>query len=133
MMNMTEDETEVTMEFFNSLKDAVVGHRVVATDLGQHKDTLVLTLDNGKRIRVSGIYDCCAYGDIDSVTQKLSSENVITNLSLSDEGKSYGNFTIFLLTAIQDREVTVYEIDGSASEGSGYYSYGWELSVEDIS
>jgi len=113
------------------LGDHVVGHRIVnventmsQTGWGSSYPSLVITLDNGKRVKLVGSDDCCAYTELESFllhSEKI--DHMITNVEANDD---YTKWHILADMA------SVLELTVGWSEGSGYYSYGFMIQVEDI-
>lgn len=125
---MYETEKEVFLKFYKNFKDVVIGHRIVDATLSDRKQRLRLTLDSGKVLVIDSIYDCCAYGTIENFVELVKVESVITGAKYTE---TYDKFSVFLLTSLSTNEAS-YQIDGAISEGSGYYSYGFNLTVVDV-
>lgn len=132
------DEDNGTMpEGVQALRDAVIGHKVVKVEKGgaipEKKGTyrwnttadVTLTLDNGKRVALIGVSDCCAHGSVDAFVEKLPlMDHIITDVGTT------GKYTKWhLLTDMED----VLQLDVDWSPGNAfYYAYGVEIEVYEI-
>lgn len=120
---MTYYELEDDVE---ALAAAVVGSKIVAVEHGLegYNKPLELTLDNGKRVTLTGYGDCCAGADVDDFLFNIANaDNVITSVTTSEEGEKW-----FILAGVDE----VLGLDVSYSEGSGYYSFGIAVDVKEI-
>jgi hypothetical protein len=133
-----DDEDNGTMpEGVQALRDAVVGHKIVSAEKGGKLPTkdgyyrwnstadVVLTLDNGKRVGLIGVSDCCAHGSVDAFIQKLPSlDHIITDVGTTEKYTKW-----HILAGMED----VLELDVSWSPGNPfYYAYGVEIEVFDL-
>lgn len=120
-------EQEEVNRFAESLTEAIVGRSVLAVTKAED-GRYALVLDNGAMFEVAGYGECCAYGEIDAIRALSDSQNVITRVSVVEDRKEWDTtfFSVFLLTAWNDE---VYALDGSVSQGTGCYSFGWELTL----
>lgn len=99
------------------LERAVVGHRIVSVE-----DT-VITLDNGKRVRLVEQGDCCAYTELESfLLHPDRVDHIITGV-----GTTNGFDTWHIYADMGD----VLELTVGWSSGSGYYAYGFHIEVEE--
>lgn len=131
---MTDHGDPTLDENLADLRDAVVGHRIVKAEMRVvHSDLgrwtyddygLVITLDNGKEVVLSDTNDCCAYTGVNSFLMSEGfSNNVITSVRAEE------NYTEWFILA---EGIPVMTLDVGWSEGSGYYSYGFRISVRDL-
>lgn len=134
-----DNEDNGTMpEGVQNLRDAVVGHKIVKVEknakLLRPKNgyyrwdstaDLVLTLDNGKRVALIGVSDCCAYGSVEDFAQKLPSlDHIITDVGTTEVYTKW-----HILAGMEDvLELTVGWSPGNAF----YYAYGIEVEVLEL-
>lgn len=134
--NLDEDEDDGTMpNNVAELESAVVGHRIVSAQKeswkqGHYpggyeytKSGLVITLDNGERVRLVDDGDCCAWTGLDAfLLHPERIDHVITGIGTT------GGYTKWHVYAdLGD----VLELDVSWSCGNPfYYGYGFEITVE---
>lgn len=133
---LDEDDDDGTMvESLNDLREAVVGHRIVSIEaLPEHPgysglyggDTAhAITLDNGKRVRISGVGDCCAYTDLEAfLLHPERVDHAITGVGTTDGFTTWHIFCDFGDVA----ELTVKWSCGNPF----YYGYGFTIAVEDL-
>lgn len=120
----------------DSLREAVVGHKIVKVDqnvkikrkngYSWHETAdVVLTLDNGKRVALIGESDCCAYGSVDKVIEKLPlMDHIITDVGTTEI------YTKWHILAMMD---DVLELEVGWSPGNAfYYAYGINVQVLDL-
>ena len=137
------DEDNGTMpEAVQALRDSVVGHKIVKAEKGgtipkkegswrydllrgPTNADVTLTLDNGKRVMLVSVSDCCAYGSVDDFIQKLPTlDHIITDVGTTE---SYTKWHI--LAGMDD----VLELDVSWSPGNAfYYAYGINVEVFEL-
>lgn len=132
---MTDTGDDYLDENLADLRDAVVGHRIVKaemrtvhSDLGRYgaydEYGLVITLDNGKEVVMCDTSDCCAYTGVNSFLMSEGFPNhVITSV------RAENNYFEWFILA---EGIPVMTLDVGWSEGSGYYSYGFSISVRDL-
>ena len=112
----------VMLDNVDSLRDAVVGHKIVSTQWVKRE--FIIGLDNGTRVRLIDTDDCCAYTDLDwFMLNPLNTDHVITRVTDED------NHTVWRIMA-DAREVLKLEVNWS--EGGGYYMYGFDIRVQMI-
>jgi hypothetical protein len=100
------------------LEREVVGHRIVSVEDN------VITLDNGKRVRLVEQYDCCAYTELESfLLHPGRVDHIITGV-----GTTNGFDTWHIYADMGD----VLELTVGWSAGSGYYAYGFHIEVEEV-
>lgn len=133
-----DDEYEDDGSMVASLEDlehAVVGHRIVKVEAGDSSEaptslrdaysTLILTLDNGKRVRLVGFGDCCAGAEIEAfLLHPEMVDHTITGVGTTDR---YSTWHIFADMG-DVLELTV----GWSCGNPFYYVYGISVTVEDI-
>lgn len=113
---MTDEVMDDSLQEFS---DSVVGRRIVSA--AREKFSLHITLDNGKKVTLREAGDCCAYTEVDDFFLDPNSiEHVIT--SVTQEGDHSKWFVLAELNKVMG-------IDVGWSEGSGYYSYGFDIHV----
>ena len=127
-----EDEDNGTMvESLDALRSAVVGHRIVSVET---KDVpsryygmvpaTILTLDDGKRVRLVGNSDCCAYTEVDAF---LLHPELVDHMIMG-VGTTDGYTTWHIYADLGDvLELTV----GWSCGNPFYYGYGFTITVED--
>lgn len=128
---LDEDYDDGTMpENVADLGEKVVGHRIVNVekspsdleDYWTQGDALVITLDNGHKVRLIGTNDCCAYTELETFiwnTDKI--DHVITGVRTAD---GYSTWSIFA-DAGDVLELSV----GWSSGNPFYYGYGFRIDV----
>lgn len=101
----------------DELATAVVGHCIVSVEDN------VITLDNGKRVRMVEQADCCAYTELESfLLHPDRVDHIITGV-----GTTNGFDTWHIYADMGD----VLELTVGWSAGSGYYAYGFHIEVEE--
>lgn len=112
----------------DTLKDAVVGHKIVKVEKVANSDPYyyggdktIITLDNETQVELVGSGDCCAYTELDSfLLNPELVDHAILGVGTTDE---YQTWHIFADMG------DVLKLDVSWSEGSGYYGYGFNIQV----
>ena len=132
------DEDDGTMpEGVENLRKAVIGQRIIKVEKGAKLPTkpgeyrwqttadVMLTLEDGRRVALIGVSDCCASGSVDDFIEKLPvMDHIITDVGTTE---SYTKW--HLLTGMDD----VLELDVSWSPGNPfYYAYGVEIEVFEL-
>jgi hypothetical protein len=114
------------------LAEQVVGHRIVSAEqvdgtrgyCGGGRD-LVITLDNGKRVRLIDTEDCCAYTQLDSFLLAPNSvDHMIMGVGSTDD------YTTWHIYADMG-DVLALNVDWSPGNPF-YYGYGFTIEVEDV-
>jgi hypothetical protein len=102
------------------LSSSIVGHRIVSWEK-QYEFTL-LTLDNGNAVSVKHRGDCCAFSEINKVTQMIDNlvDHVITSVSVEGDHERW-----FILSDAGP----VLGMDIAWSEGSGCYIYAFDILI----
>ena len=125
MTNNIEKTDGVMEDSAYDLADRVIGRKIVSVTErdGWNSGGLVLTLDNGKRVYLRDGGDCCAYTAVESFfLHPEGIDHVITNVNTE------GDYSTWHILA---SGIPVLDIEVGWSEGSGYYSYGFNIEVED--
>lgn len=129
---LDEDIDNGTMpENVATLAEHVVGHRIVSVDkqtmarrwYGEEEAT-VITLDNGKRVKLAPTSDCCAYTDLEAfLLHPDKVDHVILGIGTT------GEYTTWHIYADWGDvlELTV----GWSSGNPFYYGYGFDIEVLD--
>jgi len=118
-----QDEDNGTMvDNVAELREHVIGHRIVSAD--RDGGPLVITLDNGKRVKLAGGDDCCAYTELDAFLLHADKvDHIITGVGTT------GGYTTWHVYADMG-DVLELTVDWSAGNPF-YYGYGFTISVED--
>jgi hypothetical protein len=129
-----EDDDNGTMtESLDALREVVVGHRIVSVEPTTERDDNhyqtgtdhIITLDNGKRVRMSGTGDCCAYTELEAfLLHPDKVDHMIMGVGTTD---GFTTWHIFA-DAGDVLELTV----GWSCGNPFYYSYGFNITVEDM-
>jgi len=102
-----------------ALREHVVGHRIVSAE--RDGGTFTITLDNGKRVELADTDDCCAGTDLMAfLLHPERVDHIITGVGTT------GEYTTWHVYADMG---DVLELTVSWSPGSGYYAYGFNISV----
>jgi hypothetical protein len=130
---LSEDEDNGTMpDSRKVLEGAVVGHRIVSVEklegegwYGNRQTGAVITLDNGKRVKMLGTDDCCAYTEVQSfLLHPDRVDHMIMGVGTTD-----GYDTWHIYADMGD----VLELKVGWSSGNPfYYGYGFGIVVEDV-
>lgn len=113
----------------DELESAVVGHKIVSVeklegDGWSETNGVVITLDNGKRVKVAGNSDCCAITEVAAFL--LHPENV--DHIITGVGTTGGYTTWHIFADMGD--VLEMTVDWSCGNPF-YYGYGFTIQVED--
>lgn len=125
--NHDPDAIQDVLKQGKELEEAVVGHKIVSAEeyTGEYgwDQGLMLTLDDGTRVKLRETSDCCAFTDLKSFFLDPSShDHIITSVKLEEEGEKW-----YILADLQK----VLSIDVSWGEGNyPYYPFGFEINVE---
>lgn len=123
-MIYSKSEKTAVDTLVEELTNNIVGETITNIEKTNY-DTHVFTLGNGTKFTVTNLSDCCAYGEISDYTKITNTDNIITSLKLVEDDTWSKTFTIFLLSAMEE----TLEIKGKVDEGTGYYTFGWELNI----
>jgi hypothetical protein len=118
---LSEDDDNGTMvENVATLREHVVGHRIVSAE--QDGSAFTITLDNGKRVDLADTDDCCAHTDLAAfLLHPERVDHIITGVGTTD-----GYTTWHIYADMGD----VLELTVSWSCGNPfYYGYGFNISV----
>ena len=133
---LSEDYDDGTMpNNVDVLRRAVVGSRIVSVEKGvgvpgpyswSGQDTAtVITLDNGKTVRLSDTYDCCAFTELEAfLLHPELVDHMILGVGTTD---GYSTWHIFA-DAGDILELTV----GWSCGNPFYYGYGFSIQIEEI-
>lgn len=118
-----EDDDDGTMvESLKALSDEVVGHRIVSVD--QEPRGIVITLDNGKRVVMVEIDDCCAYTEVEAF---LLNPELIDHIIMG-VGTTEGFTRWHIYADLGDvLQLTV----GWSCGNPFYYGYGFDIVVKE--
>ena len=130
---LDEDYDDGTMpENVDTLRQAVVGHRIVNVEKGVkvpgryygEEEATIITLDDGKKVRLVNTSDCCAYTELEAfLLHPELVDHEILGVGTTD---GYGTWHIF--ADLGDvLELTV----GWSSGNPFYYGYGFDITVDD--
>ncbi|MEW1551377.1 DUF7448 domain-containing protein [Streptomyces tsukubensis] len=128
----SSDDDGTMPDNVRTLRDAVVGHRIVSAERhstparwGGSNDALVLTLDNGKRVELQNTNDCCAYTTLESfLLDPDKVDHIITGVGTT------GGFSTWHIYADMG-DVLKLEV-GWSSGNPFWYAYGFSISVAEI-
>lgn len=129
---LDEDDDDGTMvENVDIVRQAVVGHKIVSTEFkmvlppSNAERALVITLDNGKQVRLRNTEDCCAYTELESFLLHPSRvDHIIMGVGTTD-----GYTTWHIYADLGD----VLELTVDWSCGNPFhYSYGFAIDVVDL-
>lgn len=114
-----------------TLEQAVVGHRIISAEKTRiqgdwgRPDALVLTLDNGKQVRLANTNDCCAYTELeDFFLDPASVDHMILGVGTTD---GYTTWHIYADWG----DILRLEV-GWSSGNPFYYGYGFAIDVVDV-
>lgn len=121
-------EDDTMAENAEDFAEKIVGHRIVkveATEEGRWHGGIQFTLDDGRVVELGDTSDCCAYTVLEDfkVLADLSEvDHVITAVTTED---GYQKWHIYA------SGIPVVDLDVAWSEGSGYYGFGFSITVKD--
>lgn len=127
-----DDDNGTMPENVEALRKAVVGRRIVSAEKkllrdewGYGSEGLVITLDDGKQVRLVDRSDCCAYTELDEfLLHPNRVEHVITGVGTTGGFESW-----HIYADLGD----VLELKVGWSPGNPfYYGYGFDISVRDV-
>ena len=130
---LAEDDDNGTMpENVDQLRQAVIGHRIVSVEKVKNEDrygiidnATLITLDNGKRVKLVDTDDCCAGTDMEAF---LLHPEMVDHAVLG-VGTTGGYTTWHIYADLGD----ILELTVSWSCGNPfYYGYGFDITVEDL-
>lgn len=118
-----DDDDGTMVDNVQSLRDEVVGRRIAKAE--RDLASFVITLDNGKAVRLRDTNDCCAHTSLDSFLLHADRvDHMITGVGTTDE---YQKWHIFADMG------DVLELNVGWSCGNPfYYGYGFYITVEDL-
>lgn len=126
-----DDDDGTMVASRDNLAEAVVGHKIVnAKMIGDHADLwyyrqgFEITLDTGRKVRMYGQSDCCAYTDISKFMLNVENiDHIITGVGTTD------GFTTWHIYADMG-DVLEMEVGWSCGNPF-YYAYGFHIEVVD--
>lgn len=116
-----------------ALEESLIGRRIVRAEKGGERlegywndaPDLTLILDNGKRVRLVGGDDCCAYTEVqDFLLNPNMVDHAITGVGTTD---GYTSWHIFA----DKGDVMSLSVDWSCGNPF-YYAYGFTIVVDEI-
>lgn len=121
---LNEDDDNGTMPGnLTELREHVIGHRIVTAD--RDGGAFVITLDSGKRVKLVGGDDCCAYTELEGfLLHPERVDHMITGVGTTD---GYTRWHIYADMG-DVLELTV----GWSAGNPFYYGYGFEVTVENV-
>lgn len=129
------DDDDGTMpDNVDTLRDAVVGHKIVSAEHGtvtsrygyREETGFVITLDDGTEVQLANAGDCCAYTDLESfLLHPDKVDHVIMGVGTT------GSYTTWHIYADYGDvlELTV----GWSCGNPFYYGYGFHINVVPVS
>jgi hypothetical protein len=130
---LDEWEDDGTMvESRDSLESVLVGHKIVSVERGEAQrqyygtdQATIITLDNGKRVKLIGEADCCAFTEVQAF---LLNPEMVGHL-ITGVGTTDGYSTWHIYADMGDiLKLTV----GWSCGNPFYYGYGFTIMVEDV-
>lgn len=129
----SDDDDGTMVDSKEALAQAVVGHRIVKVEEGDPSteygglyggySNTYITLDNGQRVKMRGVGDCCAYTELrEFLLHPDKVDHIITGVATTD---GYTKWHIYA-DAGDVLELTV----GWSCGNPFYYGYGFEITVE---
>lgn len=117
-----DDDDGTMVENVDTLRENVVGHRIVSAEQNGRKFTI--TLDNGKRVELADTDDCCAYTELTSFLLHADRvDHIITGVGTTD-----GYTTWHVYADMGD----VLELTVEWSSGNPFhYGYGFDITVKE--
>lgn len=138
-MSYYNSEIEVFDEGSKNLLSEVVGHSIVSVEkksTDEWDDSYILTLDDGRKFVFKGVGECCAYGAVEKISlHGKAVSNIITNVKRVKRKTSdgYGESERWFFLADMEETINasnkVMTVDVEADEGTGYYTFGFEIEV----
>lgn len=128
---------EVLSEGVDDLFSTVVGHSIDSVERFKDKygdGGFILTLDDGRRFKFSGSADCCAYSDVKKISvHGKAVSNIITNVKRVKKNYDSEERWYFLadMNEIVSKDNKVMTVEVDTNEGSGYYSFGFEIKLDE--
>lgn len=128
---LDEDDDDGTMPgSLEALREAVVGHKIVSVEKAKFEDRwydggLVLTLDNGQKVEMGEVGDCCAFTEVEEFfLNPHLVDHVIMGVGTTD-----GFTTWHIYADLGDvLKLTV----GWSCGNPFYYGYGFNIKVKPV-
>lgn len=130
---LSDDYDDGTMpNNVETLEKAVIGHRIVSAERAFREDrwggrqlAFVITLDNGKEVRLRDTNDCCAYTELESFLFNADKiDHVILGVGTTDDYTTWHIFADF-------GDVVEMQVGWSCGNPF-YYGYGFDIEVQEI-
>lgn len=127
------DDDGTMVENLDEIRQAVVGHRIVKVETvgisgwsyGSSAEKTVITLDNDKRVELTGTADCCAFTELDHFLLHPDKVNHI----ITGVGTTEGYSTWHIYADMGD--VLALSVGWSCGNPF-YYGYGFDIRVKDV-
>ncbi len=130
---LPEDDDNGTMpENVAELSDAVIGRRIVSAGkettegrYGWKSEQFVITLDDGRRVKLADTSDCCAYTELrEFLLHPEAVDHAILGVGTT------GDYTTWHIYA--DFGDVMKLTVGWSCGNPFYYGYGFDITVEDL-
>lgn len=127
---LDENDDDGTMpQRIETLRENIIGRRIVSVEKGEWEGEWygrnhghIITLDDGKKVRLADNGDCCAYTELESfLLHPERIDHVITGVGTTD------GFTTWHIYADMG-DVLEMKVGWSAGN-TGYYGYGFDITV----
>lgn len=131
VLNVNDDDGTMP-ENLSVLSQAVIGHRIVKVERGEcpgqwghPADGHIITLDDGRQVRLADTGDCCAYTELQAfLLHPEAVDHVITGVGTTGEFTTWHIFADF---------GDVLELTVEWSCGNPFfYSYGFHITVVEV-
>lgn len=117
-----DDDDGTMVDSRDALADAVVGHKIVSVE--KTGDSGTITLDNGKRVRLVGTSECCAFTELEAfLLHPEMVDHVIVGVGTTDQYQTWHVYA-------DAGDVLKLTVDWSCGNPF-YYGYGFDITVED--
>lgn len=118
-----DDDDGTMVDSRAALADAVVGHKIVSVEKAGN-GAGVITLDNGKRVKMRPTGDCCAYTELEAfLLHPEMVDHVIVGVGTTDQYQTWHVYA-------DAGDVLKLTVDWSCGNPF-YYGYGFNITVED--
>jgi len=121
------DDDGTMVESLTALTDAVIGHKIISAErTGESSwSPFIITLDDGRKVQMTGNGDCCAYTDLESfLLHPELVDHAITGVGTTD---GYTKWHIYAdLGDVLELEV------GWSCGNPFYYGYGFDIAVSEV-
>lgn len=107
----------------NRLDEVLIGRKIVSAARSSSGYDLTVTLDNGTEVTLDATSDCCAYTEVEALLLHPERvDHMITGVTTTNDGTTW-----HIYADLGD----ILELTVGWSEGSGYYGYGFDISVRE--